>query len=136
MQFSSDLRIGRNVSIEADLTYLEERGQSREPLKNWPAGVCTRCRATIFNAPFLATDEPGEFCSRQCRGSSLLIKSKGRPRLTKKQSQERRKERGAYQRDLMRQRRKTAIAEVLAKKGFQPVETKDVADAKIATTCS
>lgn len=84
-----------NVSKQADAAFMRELQESDAPryarlqknmLKGravksgWIAGTCARCQGAIYNAPFLAADKAGEFCSRDCRDSRPQEVKSRRPR--------------------------------------------------------
>ncbi len=134
-----------NVSKEADVAFMREL-QDDDPVRfarlhknmlkgqaaksGWIVGTCARCQGHIHNAPFLTAREPGEFCSRDCRDAGKDAgKTAGRPRLTAKQRAESHVNRLAYQKNLMRDRRHSA----LAKKSPQPIESTSVTDATPAS---
>jgi hypothetical protein len=116
-----------NVRPEADGAYISEKGlrSGNERMSRWPVGTCSRCSATIYNAPYLSQHEDGEFCSQFCRDNNPQAVKSGRPRLTEKQRQKSESKRLEYQRSLMRSRRGSA----LAKNPFQPIENTLLADA-------
>ncbi len=126
-----ETRLPMNVSAEADATYIAEKRLRIGPLilKSWPIGTCSRCHGVIHDAPFLGNEEPGEFCSRNCRDAGKAAAKRGRPRLTPKQRKESKANRLAYQKNLMRDRREA----VLANNSPQPVENANVADAILRT---
>ena len=64
-----------NVNAEADVAYIAEKGLRIGPvvLKSWPAGICTRCGGTIYNAPFLSSASPVNFA----RGNAETPESSG-----------------------------------------------------------
>jgi hypothetical protein len=71
-----------NVRPEADGVYISEKGlrSGNERMKRWPVGTCSRCSATIHNAPYLSPSEPGAFCSKECRTEQQPVTRGGRPR--------------------------------------------------------
>ncbi len=118
-------RLPMNVSAEADAAYLAEKRLKVGPviLKSWPIGNCSRCHGVIHDAPFLS-NEPGQFCSHACRDAGRTVAKRGRPCLTPKQRRESEAKRLAYQKNLMQNRRDSA----LAINSPQPVENAKVAD--------
>jgi len=121
-----ETRLPMNVSVEADAAYIAEKKLKLGPvvLKSWPIGNCSRCHGVIHDAPFLSNVKPGQFCSRNCRDAGKTAR-RGRPRLTPKQRSESEAKRLAYQKNLMRDRRDSA----LAKNCPQPIENAKVANA-------
>jgi hypothetical protein len=49
-------------------------------MKGWSVGTCSRCSATIYNAPYFSKSEDGEFCSKECRTGKQPERRGGRPR--------------------------------------------------------
>jgi len=127
IEHRGETRLPINVSAEADAVYIAEKRLRIGPvvLKSWPIGTCSRCHGVIYDAPFLSSEEPGEFCSHACRDAGKVAAKRGRPRLTPKQRKESEAKRLAYQKNLMRDRREA----VLANNCLQPVENGKVADA-------
>lgn len=114
-----DTRLPLNVSEAADAAYIAEKGLKLGPtiLRSWPVGTCTRCGGVISNAPFVIKDEsgawkPGRFCSRACRDAkaAAVVAKRGRPRLTQEQQEESKASRRRYQKNLMRTRRGSVLA--------------------------
>ena len=141
MELSTDLPCGlsavrehialpMNVSVEADTAYIAEKKLKLGPvlLKSWPIGNCSRCHGVIHDAPFLSNEEPGEFCSHDCRDAGKTDVRRGRPRLTAKQQKESKVNRRRYQKNLMQNRREAA----LANNSPQLVESSGVTDANLA----
>lgn len=89
-------------------------------VERWPVGCCSRCRGVIYDAPSRSLSEFGDFCSRECRDANKATRAGGRPKLNKREKLAARAARKGYQRDLMRERRATA----LAKNPLQLVESK------------
>jgi hypothetical protein len=120
-----------NVRPEADAAYVSEKGlrSGNERMSRWPVGTCSRCSATIYNAPYLSQREDGKFCSQFCRDTNPQAVKSGRPRLTAKQREKSNSKRLEYQRSLMRSRR----GSVLAKNPFQPIDNMTLADANFAS---
>lgn len=127
MQFSTDARIGRNVSEVADLAYIMEKGLkiARGTSEQWPIGTCSRCEGTIFNAPFLSSTEVGEFCSRVCHNVNKQVRAGGRPKLNKREQLKSKEARKVYARNHKRASR----AGVSTKNPSQLIETKEVKSA-------
>ncbi|SRR5712692_5184666 len=125
-----ETRLPMNVSAESDAAYVADKGLKLGPviLKSWPIGSCSRCHGIIHDAPFLSTGEPGEFCSRDCRDAGKAVAKRGRPRLTPKQRKKSEAKRLAYQKNLMRDCRDSA----LAKNSPQPVENTSVTSPSFA----
>ena len=71
-----------NVRQEADGAYISEKGlrSGNERMSRCPVGTCSRCSATIYNAPYLSQREDGEFCSKECRTGKQPERRGGRPR--------------------------------------------------------
>ena len=127
----SETRLPMNVSVEADAAYIAEKKLRIGPvvLKSWPIGTCSRCHGVTHDAPFLSNEEPGEFCSHACRDAGKIAAKRGRPRLTPKQRKESEAKRLAYQKNLMRDRRDSALANNCP----QPIENANVADVILGT---
>jgi hypothetical protein len=126
-----ETRLPSSVNTEADGAYISEKGlrSGNERMKRWPVGTCSRCSATIYNAPYLSKSEDGEFCSQFCRDTNPEAVKSGRPRLTAKQREKSNSKRLEYQRSLMRSRR----GSVLAKNPFQVIDNTVLADAILAS---
>jgi hypothetical protein len=77
-----ETRLPSSVNTGADAVYISEKGlrSGNERMKRWPVGTCSRCSATIYNAPYLSQSEPGEFCSKECRTEVEPAPRGGRPR--------------------------------------------------------
>ena len=127
IEHRGESRLPMNVNTESDAAYIAEKKLKIGPviLKSWPVGICSRCHGVIHDAPFLSNEEPGEFCSRNCRDAGKVAAKRGRPRLTPKQRKESKAKRLAYQKNLMQKRRVSALANNCP----QPVENANVADA-------
>jgi hypothetical protein len=126
-----ETRLPSSVNIGADAEYISEKGlrSGNERMSRWPVGSCSRCSATIYNAPYLSQREDGGFCGQFCRDTNPQAVKSGRPRLTEKQRQKSESKRLEYQRSLMRSRRGSA----LAKNPFQPTDNTVLADTNLAS---